>query len=124
MWSFLETGRSQKSFETIEMIGEGGCGKVNKVRHKIDNRISALKEVPMHVKFDPQTNCPILSHPAMKEIEAISKLNHKNIVGYKGCWIETDDLDQEQLDAIIRRLKRKSGWAKKGTSQGIITESD
>jgi translation initiation factor 2-alpha kinase 4 len=24
----------------------------------------------------------------MKEIEAISKLNHKNIVGYKGCWVE------------------------------------
>ena len=68
MWSFLETGRTEKTFETIEVLGEGGCGIVSKVRHKLDNRIYALKKVRMHVKFDPNTHCPILSHPAMKEI--------------------------------------------------------
>ena len=33
----------------------------------------------------------VLSHPAMKEIGAISRLNHDNIVGYKGCWVEAEE---------------------------------
>ncbi len=33
----------------------------------------------------------------MKEIQAISNLAHKNIVGYKGCWVEAADLDSSRL---------------------------
>jgi hypothetical protein len=36
----------------------------------------------------------------MKEIEAISKLNHKNIVGYKGCWVEAQEPDLDRLKRI------------------------
>jgi uncharacterized protein YaeQ len=44
----------------------------------------------------------------MKEIQAISKLSHKNIVGYKSCWIEADEPDEERLDRICEKIKRKS----------------
>jgi hypothetical protein len=36
----------------------------------------------------------------MKEIEAIAKLYHKNIVGYKGCWVEADDPNLDRIDKI------------------------
>ena len=44
----------------------------------------------------------------MKEIEAISKLSHKNIVGYKGCWVEGGDPDTDTIERIMaKQFKRK-----------------
>lgn len=45
----------------------------------------------------------LLSHPAMKEIEAISKLSHENIVGYKGCWVESEEPDLNRIDRIQQK---------------------
>jgi serine/threonine protein kinase len=53
VWPFLESGRTQRTFETIKELGSGGCGSVSKVRHKLDNRIYALKKVSLHVMFNP-----------------------------------------------------------------------
>lgn len=36
----------------------------------------------------------------MKEIQAISKLYHKNIVGYKGCWVEAGEPETDRLKRI------------------------
>jgi hypothetical protein len=36
----------------------------------------------------------------MKEIEAMTKLSHENIVGYKGCWVEADEPDCKRLNKI------------------------
>jgi hypothetical protein len=66
----------------------------------------ALKKVGLHVRFEEGTDCPILQHPAMKEIEAISKLQHKNIVGYRGCWIEAEEVDTSELQRIMHRVNR------------------
>jgi hypothetical protein len=38
------------------------------VKHKLDDRIYALKKVKLHALFDPNCEKPILQHPAMKEI--------------------------------------------------------
>jgi serine/threonine protein kinase len=88
-------------------LGEGGCGTVSQVRHKLDNRIYALKKVPLHTEFDPNCERPILTHPAMKEIEAISKLAHKNIVGYKGCWVEADEPELDRLTRITSKIQKR-----------------
>lgn len=48
----------------------------------------------------------------MKEIAAISKLAHKNIVGYKGCWVEADEPNQPRLDKIMKKLHRGKGCHK------------
>ena len=56
----------------------------------------------------------LLNHPAMKEIQAISKLQHKNIVGYKGCWVESENADLDRIHRIQdkqhRRLKRNQNY--------------
>ena len=59
----------------------------------------------MHLQFDPSERPDarkraLLSHPAMKEIEAISKLSHKNIVGYKGCWVEAGHPNATRINRI------------------------
>jgi serine/threonine protein kinase len=108
-WSFLETGRSQKTFETLDELGTGGCGTVSKVRHKLDSRIYALKKVNFHIKFAPEEQKSILNHPAMKEIQAISKLSHKNIVGYKGCWVEAENPDLDRLERILKKIHKRRG---------------
>ena len=83
------------------------------VRHKLDEQIYALKKIQMHLHFDPSElpesrKRSLLSHPAMKEIEAISKLGHKNIVGYKGCWVEAGTVDETRMTKIqAKQLKRK-----------------
>jgi len=45
----------------------------------------------------------------MKEIEAMTKLSHENIVGYKGCWVETDEPESERLEKIANKLKKRRG---------------
>lgn len=101
MWPFLETGRTLKTFDKIAELGKGGCGTVFKVQHKLDGRIYALKTIKMHIEFDPDAKKPIHNHPAMKEIEAISKLSHDNIVGYKGCWVEAEEPDRKIVERIL-----------------------
>jgi hypothetical protein len=49
VWPFLETGRTQKTFDTICELGKGGGGTVCKAKHKLDGRIYALKKVKVHL---------------------------------------------------------------------------
>lgn len=44
----------------------------------------------------------------MKEIRAISKLSHKNIVGYKGCWIEAEIPDTTRLSKIMKKIHKRT----------------
>jgi len=81
-WPFLESGRSQKTFDTIRELGSGGCGTVYLIKHKLDKRHYALKKIKLHTLYAPDNENPLKEHPAMKEIQAISKLVHKNIVRY------------------------------------------
>jgi hypothetical protein len=46
----------------------------------------------------------VSSHPAMKEIAAISKLDHTNIVGYKGCWVEAEEPSEERIQKVLNRI--------------------
>lgn len=43
----------------------------------------------------------------MKEISAISKLSHKNIVGYKGCWIEAEEPNSDRISKVLKKIQRK-----------------
>ena len=65
----------------------------------------------------------------MKEIEAISKLSHKNIVGYKGCWVEGGDPDTDILDRIQakqykRRLRTVNAGCDINLHEEIYEDSD
>ena len=85
-------------------------GSVFKEQHRLDNLIYALKVISVHLPFSPEDESvtdSISSHSAMKEVEAISKLDHSNIVGYKGCWIEAVQPDHERIQKVLDKLKRR-----------------
>jgi serine/threonine protein kinase len=63
------------------LIGEGGFGKVYKVRHKLDGNIYAIKKAV--VNYDDLNDRKML-----KEVALLSKLNHPNIVRYYQSWLE------------------------------------
>jgi serine/threonine protein kinase len=65
----------------LELIGEGGFGKVYKVRHKLDGNIYAIKKAV--VNYDDLNDRKML-----KEVALLSKLNHPNIVRYYQSWLE------------------------------------
>jgi len=75
------------------------------------------------VQFDPDNDKPFQQHPAMKEIEAMTKLSHKNIVGYKGCWVEADEPDTDRLKKVADKLKRRRGKHVASLGEGIDENS-
>ena len=113
IWPYIETGRREKTFELVNILGEGGAGAVFKEKHKLDGKIYAVKVIRINVPYSTPTSGKhemgdyVLSHPAMKEIGAISKLSHKNIVGYKGCWVEAEEPCQERLNKVLKKLQRR-----------------
>ncbi|XP_042302367.1 interferon-induced, double-stranded RNA-activated protein kinase isoform X2 [Sceloporus undulatus] len=73
-------------FENIEPLGTGGYGNVFKAKHKIDKKIYAVKRVKLTDGKEEKTK---------REVQALAKLVHENIVQYFGCWIGEDRFSSE-----------------------------
>ena len=84
-------GRYVTEFEQLELIGEGGFGKVYRVRHLLDDNIYAIKKTVVNCE-DPQDK------KMLKEVALLSKLNHPNIVRYYQSWLEDTHSFQELAD--------------------------
>lgn len=63
------------NYLVVDMIGEGGMGRVYKALHQHLDRIVALKLLPPHLTYDPKYQLRF-----KKEARAAAKLNHPNIV--------------------------------------------
>ncbi|KAA0718404.1 Interferon-induced, double-stranded RNA-activated protein kinase [Triplophysa tibetana] len=67
--------RFLEDFDSISRIGKGSFGRVFKARRKLEDQYFAVKIVKNKVN-------------AYREVSALSKLNHPNIVRYYTCWVE------------------------------------
>uniref|UniRef100_A0A3B4ZUR6 non-specific serine/threonine protein kinase n=1 Tax=Stegastes partitus TaxID=144197 RepID=A0A3B4ZUR6_9TELE len=65
--------RFTSDFESIERLGRGTFGRVFKAKHKLSDKCYAIKIVHFKEK-------------ALREVKALSDLNHSNIVQYYTCW--------------------------------------
>ncbi|XP_076245858.1 eukaryotic translation initiation factor 2-alpha kinase 1 isoform X2 [Calliopsis andreniformis] len=77
-----EWSRYRRDFQEISFIGGGGFGNVFKALHRLDGIEYAVKKIVVrsgHVKS-------IMQH--LEEVKTLARLNHTNIVSYKGAWIE------------------------------------
>lgn len=70
-------------FIEVEQIAKGGFGRVFKVRHKLDNNYYAVKKITLKLKAVKD----IIDQNLM-EVTVLARLNHSNIVMYRGGWIE------------------------------------
>ncbi|XP_077166733.1 interferon-induced, double-stranded RNA-activated protein kinase-like [Paroedura picta] len=81
--------RFLQQFVDIEKIDSGGFGSVFKAKHAIDKRVCAIKRVKLCFE---EKELPA----AEREVEALAKLDHINIVRYYDCWIGKDTMDEKR----------------------------
>ncbi|KAF5896602.1 interferon-induced, double-stranded RNA-activated protein kinase, partial [Clarias magur] len=80
------TSRFLVEFDSITRIGKGGFGRVFKARRKLEDTTFAVKIV----KFTKK---------ACREVKALSKLDHPNIVRYHTSWTENTEYRDETSES-------------------------
>ncbi|KAG8033834.1 hypothetical protein G9C98_008315 [Cotesia typhae] len=89
-------------FETINCLGKGGYGVVFEAKNKIDDCHYAIKRISL-----PDT--PTSRARVIREVKALAKLDHQNIVRYFHAWFECPPLGwQKQHDSSIKQLMSNS----------------
>ncbi|TFK64222.1 kinase-like protein [Pluteus cervinus] len=93
--------RWKEDWEELELLGKGAYGSVVKARNKIDQVVYAVKKISLRAT-QSQSNTKIF-----REVNALSRLSHRNIVRYYTTWFEisepsstaaSDDSDTEGFD--------------------------
>lgn len=51
-FNYLENGRYERCFEEIGELGQGGFGRVFKVKHRLDQNFYAIKKIRIHLPID------------------------------------------------------------------------
>lgn len=96
-----------ENYEIISLIGVGGMGYVYRVRHRILQKLYAMKTLSsQHVS-------EIAWRRLQVEAQAIARMNHPNIVGIHNLGLHEDRLPYYVMDlldgeALADRLKRGS----------------
>ena len=101
----LENGRFNKLFEQLEVLGEGGFGKVYKVQNKVDDQIYAVKTLHIHLGLDQD----IKTHKVFRELFPLLKLDHKNMVRYYTTWVELESKTPMLFNPMLRKYRGKHG---------------
>ncbi len=81
---YLEDSKYRTKYEEIKLLGRGGFAEVYVARYIVDGNFYAIKKVPVVLEEGEE----LKQHHAYREIEAMTRLNHQNIVRYMTCWIE------------------------------------
>uniref|UniRef100_A0A3Q3IQ97 Eukaryotic translation initiation factor 2-alpha kinase 2 n=1 Tax=Monopterus albus TaxID=43700 RepID=A0A3Q3IQ97_MONAL len=74
----VNLNRFSSDFDTIQCLAKGGFGRVYKAREKLVDQYYAVKIVRCKEK-------------ALREVGALEKILHCNIVRYYNCWLEDSD---------------------------------
>lgn len=97
--SFLPSNESFVSryltdFDPVHCLGKGGYGIVFEAKNKIDDCHYAIKRIPL-------PNWQESRERVMREVKALAKLDHQNIVRYFNAWLECPPPGwQEQQDKM------------------------
>lgn len=78
--------RYESDFQEMELLGKGAYGAVYKARNRLDGRDYAIKKI----RLSPSAGN---DERTLREISALSRLSHQNIVRYVTCWIQTQEED-------------------------------
>ena len=71
--------RLERDFKEFEKLGKGGFGIVLKARHKIDDKINAIKIVKLENLNEKNV---------VREAQTMKGIHSEHIVEYKSCWFD------------------------------------
>lgn len=118
--NILDTGRFQKKFKDIDLIGQGGFGKVYKATYHVDQKQYAVKVVRLYIQkargVDPMKE--IYQHRVYRELQAASAITSENIVRYFSSWFEELN-PEERLAEVEYREQFQDAMAKKKLQKKI-----
>ncbi|KAL3289494.1 hypothetical protein HHI36_022915 [Cryptolaemus montrouzieri] len=83
------SSRYMNDFETLQCLGKGGFGVVFQVKQKIDECQYALKRITLPKEKAKRDR-------VMREVKALAKLEHQNIVRYFNSWVEHPPIGWQQ----------------------------
>ncbi|XP_028166308.1 eukaryotic translation initiation factor 2-alpha kinase-like isoform X2 [Ostrinia furnacalis] len=91
------SGRYENDFTPLRCLGRGGFGVVFEARNNIDHCSYAVKRITLPKRESKRER-------VLREVRALAKLEHENIVRYFNAWLEEPPpLWQEQRDAVWMR---------------------
>ncbi|XP_076374643.1 eukaryotic translation initiation factor 2-alpha kinase [Megalopta genalis] len=94
------TSRYLTDFEPVNCLGKGGYGVVFEAKNKIDDCNYAIKRIAL-------PNSQSSRERVMREVKALAKLDHQNIVRYFNAWLECPPIgwqekhDPEWMNRIV-----------------------
>ncbi|XP_053629408.2 eukaryotic translation initiation factor 2-alpha kinase 3 isoform X2 [Cherax quadricarinatus] len=91
------TSRYMTDFELVQCLGRGGFGVVFQVRNKLDENEYAVKRITLPTKKSS-------AERVKREVRALAKLDHGNIVRYYNSWLESPPPGwQDEVDALWKK---------------------
>ncbi|KAI0077507.1 Serine/threonine-protein kinase [Panus rudis PR-1116 ss-1] len=95
-----QSSRWKDDWEELELLGRGGFGSVVKARNKMDNQIYAVKKI--RLRATPSAN---EDQRIFREVNVLSRVNHRNIVRYYTAWVEVS----ESASTVASSMDSESG---------------
>lgn len=136
--------RYHMEFEELGMLGNGGFGRVTRVRNRLDGMEYAIKIVRLRGSLDdflPRAWSNTLEvsstslhsrhisdsdHRLLREVKMFARISHHpNIVRYYNAWIEAANDDYiDEPDDGVPEVSTDSGSVSDGDSSGLRLEND
>ncbi|PVZ98870.1 hypothetical protein BB558_005122 [Smittium angustum] len=94
------TSRYNEDFVEGKRLGKGGFGEVFRAQNKLDGKTYAIKKIK--IKDESTLN------KTLREIKALARLEHPNIVRYYSSWVElTKEIKKTKLKEKSPKIKEK-----------------
>jgi eukaryotic-like serine/threonine-protein kinase len=113
----FQIGDTVGDYEVVGLLGRGGMGQVYKVRHRILDRIDAMKILLPDCEDEPE-----LHQRFEREIRVQAQLRHPNIAAlHTALWVDGRLLMiMEFIDGITLEQKLREGLVARGASVSYI----
>jgi translation initiation factor 2-alpha kinase 3 len=86
--AYQQESAYHRKFSQICLLGKGGFGQVFRARHKLDDQDYAIKQIRVSASQLRSIHDQVQLEHLLKELRALAKLQHRNVVRYYDSWCE------------------------------------
>ncbi len=97
-----QDGTFVRTYDDVEIMGEGAFGVVLSARNRVDNRRYAVKRIPFYFQAHEVFDLERLRKQCLREAKVLAALDHPHVVRYYQSWVERVGLvrcDPDEIEA-------------------------